>query len=85
MAESKCLAKELALEGSLIFHDDSITLHHANYHKDSWKLFFEHVNIKGKHVIETSGSKIKIKTVDPNELMELHKATSEDPHHIVDY
>lgn len=50
-------------------------LHHVNYHKYSWKLLLDNFKIKGKHVTETWGSEIEIKTTDPNEVMDIHRAT----------
>lgn len=84
LVESKVVAEELAREGPIIFYDDSISLHHTNYQIDSRKLLLQCVKIKGKHVIETWGLEIEIKTIDPNEMMELHTATGEDLAHTMD-
>ena len=84
LVESKYLAEELSLEGSIIFYEDSITLHCENYQKDSSNILLQCISIKGENVIETWGSKIEIKTINPSEVMEVHRATSEALSHTVD-
>lgn len=54
--EIKALAEELAREGPVLFEDELVTLRHASYQKDLRNLSFQCVIIKGKHVIEKSGS-----------------------------
>lgn len=46
--------------------------------------FLQLVKIKGKHVKETWGSEIEVKTVDPNEVMYLHRSTGEALSHTMD-
>jgi hypothetical protein len=47
----------LASQEPKIFEEDSVTLHHATYHKNSKKLLIEKVNLKNKKVSE----KVEIK------------------------
>jgi hypothetical protein len=72
LEESRVLVEELDHEGPIVFKDESIALNHATYQKDLWKLSLQHVNVKGKQVIEKWGSKIEIKNVNPSDAMELH-------------
>lgn len=68
----------------MVFEDDSITLHHSNYEKESRKISLQCVNVKGKHVVEKWGLEIEIKNSNPKGVMELHQETGEALAHIVD-
>jgi hypothetical protein len=62
----------LAHEGLVVFEYGSVTLHHANYQKDSKNLSLQRIDVKGKHAIEKWGLEIEIKNANPTNAMELH-------------
>lgn len=78
------MEEELACEGPMIFEDESITLHHSNYEKESKKLSLKCISVKGKHVVRMWGLEIEIKNDNPKVVMELHWETSEALAHTVD-
>ena len=84
LEESISLKEELAREGTIIFEDESIILHHANYEKESKNISLQWVSIKGKNLVEKWGSKIEIIEAYPKGDTELHRATNEDLAHIMD-
>ena len=45
LAENKALDEELACEGPISFEDESVTLDHYSYQKDSRKLLLQHINV----------------------------------------
>ena len=61
MAESKLIAKELALDKPILFYKEFVTLHHANYNKETRKLQIGRVNLKDKKVIGKSSFEIDMK------------------------
>jgi hypothetical protein len=75
MIECRIVAKELACEEPLVFEEESITLHHATFNKNSKKLQVDKVNLKNKKVVEKWNSKIDIEGVKPSKVFELHRAT----------
>jgi len=84
LVESQALVEELAREGLVVFEDDTITLHHASYQKDSRKLSLQHVSFKGKHITKKWRLEIERKNANPSDVMELHRATSEALEHTMD-
>jgi hypothetical protein len=74
----------LAREGPISFYDDSFTLHHANYQRDTRNILLKCVNIKGNQVTYMWGSKINIKNANPSYVMEIHRETSEALSHTMD-
>ena len=59
------LVEELAQEGPVVFHHESITLHCTNYEKKSIKLSLQCIGIKGTQVVEKWGLEIDIKNANP--------------------
>lgn len=84
LVESKSFAEKMAHEGPIYFQDDSITMHHSNYQKDTRKLLLQRIYGKGKQVTKKWGSKIEIKNENPSDAMELHRETDEALAHTVD-
>ena len=84
LAKSRALEEELAHEGHDVFKDDLVMLHRVGYQKDTRKLLLQCISVKGKQVINKWGSKIGIKNVNPSDVMELHRATSEALSHTMD-
>ena len=84
LPESRALEEELAHEGPIVFEDESVTLHHANYQKDSRNISLQHASIKGKQVIEKSGSEIEIKNANPSDIMALHREICKALAHTMD-
>jgi hypothetical protein len=65
MIESRVIAEELASQEPEIFEEESVTLHHATYNKNSKKLLIEKVNLKNKKVSEKWKSEIDFQGVKP--------------------
>lgn len=84
LVESRVLEEKLACEGPIVFLDESFTLHHATYKKDSRNLTQQHLSVKGKQVIEKWGLENEINNVNPSDVMELYCVTGEALDHIVD-
>jgi hypothetical protein len=77
IAESKLIAEELAQEGPTIFEEESVTLHHAKYDKQSRKLQIERVNLKDKRVTRKWSSEIEVKGLRPSRVLIFHQAMGE--------
>ena len=77
LEESRTLAKELTHEAPMVFENESITLHHTSYEKESKKLSLQCISVKEKHLLEKWRLEIEIKNVNLKGVMELHRATRE--------
>jgi hypothetical protein len=77
LQESKTIARELATQEPIIFEEESLTLHHATFNKNSRKLVIEKVNSKNKKIQEKWNSKFDFQGVPPSKVMEFHEATGE--------
>jgi hypothetical protein len=77
MIETRVIAEELASQEPKIFEEESVTLHHMTYHKNSKKLLIEKVNLKNKKVSEKWKSEINFHGFHPkksyNFMMQLEK------------
>lgn len=77
LVERKTLAKELDCEDPIVFYDDSLALHQANYQRDTRNIFLKCVNIKANKVTNKWGLGIEIKNVNLSDVMQNHRATGE--------
>jgi hypothetical protein len=68
---------ELTCLEPLIFEEESITLHHVAFNKESKKLLIEKINLKNKKVVEKWNSKTDLQGVRPSKGMQFHEATRE--------
>jgi hypothetical protein len=75
----------ICIEISTVFEEESITLHHATYNKNSKKLFIEKVNLKNKKISEKWKSEIDFQGVKSLKFMKFHEATSEALKYSIDY
>jgi hypothetical protein len=62
----------------IIFEEDSLTLHHSTFNKNSIKLVIEKVNSKNNKIQEKWNSKFDFQGVPPYKVMEFHEATREN-------
>jgi uncharacterized membrane protein len=58
LVETQEIAEALVTQESKMFEEESITLHHATYHKSSNKLLIVKVNMKNKKVFEKWNQKL---------------------------
>jgi len=65
----------LDFQKSFIFEEESITLHHVSYNKESKKLLIEKLNLKNKKVVEKWNFEIDLHGVLPSKIMQFHEAT----------
>jgi hypothetical protein len=77
LEESKTIAKELATQEPIIFEEESLTLHHATFNKNSRKLVIEKINAKNKKIQEKWNSEFDFHGVPPSKVIEFHEATGE--------
>lgn len=84
LAESIALVEALDREGPISFDENSVTLHHASYQKDTRKILLQCVSVKGKWVTYKWHLEIEIKNGNPSDAMELHRATKEALAHTMD-
>jgi hypothetical protein len=71
------ITQELACQEPLIFEEESVTLHHMDFNKESKKLLIEKINLKNKKVVEKWNSEIDLQGVKPSKVMQFHEATRE--------
>ena len=68
---------ELATQEPVFYEEESLTLHNALFDKDSKKLIFERVNLKGKKVQGKTLSEFNLREVLPSRLTRIHKYTGD--------
>jgi hypothetical protein len=52
LLENREITQELACQEPLVFEEESVTLHHVTFNKESKKLLIEKINLKNKKVVE---------------------------------
>jgi hypothetical protein len=72
--ETHKIVEDLVTQEPKIFEEESVTLHHVAYNKNSKKLLIEKVNMK-KKVSEKWKSEIDFLRVTPSKIVQLHEAT----------
>lgn len=77
LLERKPVARELATQEPIIFEEESLTLHHAVFNRNSRKLIIEKVNSKNKNIHEKWNSKLDFHGVPPSKVTEFHEAIDE--------
>jgi hypothetical protein len=82
--ESLEIATELETQEPVFYEEESLTLHNALFDKDSKKLIFERVNLKGKKVQGKTLSEFNLREVLPSRLTRIHKATGDSLEVLVD-